>query len=1290
MSDPRLFRRLDQVAFRLRSVRGLWMATIGWALLAIALFVCRLLGQYTMGWIAVLFGVPLVLIAAVIKASRRQRDFLDAAILIEKNYPELDSRLITAIQQRPEQEQWNLTFLQTELLSQVFGQLRQQNWHQAVGSREFWLAHAANAVAVVVCLVLLPPWSHLESGPNTDAPPFVESRSENSDGALVIEVEPGNAEIERGTSLLVIARFPERIPGQVQLVAVGAEGNEVRTPLEKSLKDPLFGGRIPNVEGNLKYRVEFDGQSSEEFLVTTFEYPELRRADASAVYPEYTELAPRKFEDIRTLSVVEGTKLDFLCELSKPVASAVLVDDQQMELSLETNIAALASTQFKLDTVGEMKFKLRLTDADGRTNQDETEFRITIVPNRVPDLKIEFPSRDLRVSPLQELDLQARAADDFGLKGMGLIFQTPQGIDSEIDFAQSAGPDDLVKASHLISMESMQTQPDDVVSYYFYADDIGPDGATRRTFSDIFFAEVRSFEEIFRQGERQNGQQQNQQQGQQQSGESGELLELQRQVVTASWNVLRQEQREPVSDSFSQLAKELAEAQKEVRGIAEQSETRVTDPIQKKHLTKAMEEMASATSAFEAASREMQLKSMKDGQVLSQQAYQSLLRMQAREHQVSESSSSSSSAGASSRSEQMQSLQLKNDRDRYQTESQAGREQQESEQQSLKILNRLKELAQRQEDVNQRIRELETALQNAATEEERKDVERELKRLQAEQEELLRSLDDVRERMNQDQNRSEMTESRKQADEIRERIRNSSEALKQGQTSKALTEGTHAQREMKDLEETLRDQTSGAFTEAMRDLRERVRELSQAQDELSQQLEESSTGSTSSRQRPSLVDEKNENEEGEQLAQEFTRQKERLEEILNRSKEIVEQAELTEPLLSKKLYETLREQRLHQTEDALEAAIQYTRRGIQGPVKDIEREIAEGIDSLKSGIESAAESVLGNEDEALKQAQQELRNLRESLEEELAQHGRSVPGPNGSRNQDAAEESQEQSNNEGASGEPRGSSGAMEQRQREPGENSGSGQANEPPADGEQNSESAEGSGNRSGEMSEQPGNNEAGERGQQNTGERDPSGNRSGSTPEPTNQPPRGGGQSPSDSPQEGLQPGDQPAGDLSGSTQSGNGRTEVDGSQEESADLLSSLEQLLGGDQSLGGMGAAGTGLSGPIVGEDFSEWTNRLRDVEQMLTSPELRSRAAEIRDQVRLERVNVKRHSKAPNWEAVRTSVYGPLRELEQLIAEERSRRDPQNNLVPIDRDPIPEKYNDFQRRYYEELSRQQSP
>jgi hypothetical protein len=105
---------------------------------------------------------------------------------------------------------------------------------------------------------------------------------------------------------------------------------------------------------------------------------------------------------------------------------------------------------------------------------------------------------------------------------------------------------------------------------------------------------------------------------------------------------------------------------------------------------------------------------------------------------------------------------------------------------------------------------------------------------------------------------------------------------------------------------------------------------------------------------------------------------------------------------------------------------------------------------------------------------------------------------------------------------------------------------------------------------------------------------------------------------------------------------------------------------------------------MGEGFRQWSDRMRDVEELLDDPALRAEAARVRDRVRGVREEFKRHAKEPVWKDVETMVANPIEELHRKIAEEIRRREAPDALVPIDRDPVPPQYAEGVRRYYERL------
>jgi hypothetical protein len=117
---------------------------------------------------------------------------------------------------------------------------------------------------------------------------------------------------------------------------------------------------------------------------------------------------------------------------------------------------------------------------------------------------------------------------------------------------------------------------------------------------------------------------------------------------------------------------------------------------------------------------------------------------------------------------------------------------------------------------------------------------------------------------------------------------------------------------------------------------------------------------------------------------------------------------------------------------------------------------------------------------------------------------------------------------------------------------------------------------------------------------------------------------------------------------------------------------------------MGEAIDMLESPLTGDQFREWSDRLRDVEEMVGDPELRAEAARIRERARDIRAESRRHSAKPKWDVVRTDVAEPLNELRNRVAEELLRRASKQAVVPLDRDPVPPKYTETTRRYYERL------
>ena len=478
--------------------------------------------------------------------------------------------------------------------------------------------------------------------------------SPRSARASDVQVTPGDTEIEKGSSLLVVARFPGAVPPEAKLVVEDSISASASHAMTRSLEDPTFAGRVESVVNDLSYHIEFAGESSPTYRVRVFENPELVRTDAKLDYPAYTSIEPKTAEDIRHVTAVEGTRLTLLFRLNKEVASAKLVDEKGQEIALAppaTPAAPVYSTAFTL--ADSHRYKVQLVDREGRKNKLSADFGVNVTRNHPPTIAMSQPGHDVRVSPVEELRLKSQVSDDFGVVRHGVSFTTAGMEPRDVVLSDEAKPrPKRVQVEYLIDFEALKAVPDQLVTYFVWAEDFGPDGKPRRTEGDMYFAEVRHFEEIFRQGEQPSSASAENEQDEQGGGnaqQAEQLAELQKEIINGTWKVIRRETGTQPTDKFVPDTKVLRESQESAVTRAEALGGRLQDAASKASLERAMKSMKNAIRLLGEASDKAAVGSLHPALVAEQVAYQALLKLRAREFEVVRNHSRQRSAAAEAR-----------------------------------------------------------------------------------------------------------------------------------------------------------------------------------------------------------------------------------------------------------------------------------------------------------------------------------------------------------------------------------------------------------------------------------------------------------------------------------------------------------------------------------------------------------------------------------------------------------------------------------------------------------------
>ena len=471
---------------------------------------------------------PAVAVWAWRRARERAGDPRLAARLIEARQPELRALLLTAVAQTPPRPGEPLGYMQEQLLRQAIDRADPVRWGQAVSTRRLGALAAASALGgllVGYCVL-------------TGLAPDLPSLFDDDYG---LRVTPGHTQAERGSNVLVLARFSKRLPAQATLVVRVPGKPPARVEMRRTLDDPVWGGLTPALAGEqVEYFVEHDGGRSPRFRIDVFHRPEVERIDARIEYPKQPSLPARDVVDARYLSVAEGAKVTVTVRLAAAAREVRLQVPQGESVRLAARDGGKQREFWGVLTpTRSRRYDVLVSDEDGRKNPTPPRLSIDVHRNQPPEIALSFPGKDVRVSPLEELTVEARIRDDTAVLAHGLSYRLAgrPARDIRLGGETPGKPQPSVAARASIALEDLGAKPDELLTYHFWAEDRDGSGKLRRTSSDMFFAEVRPFEERFRERSSDG------QDGEQMGGEGGQMADKvrrQKDIMNATWRLERE------------------------------------------------------------------------------------------------------------------------------------------------------------------------------------------------------------------------------------------------------------------------------------------------------------------------------------------------------------------------------------------------------------------------------------------------------------------------------------------------------------------------------------------------------------------------------------------------------------------------------------------------------------------------------------------------------------------------------------------------------------------------------
>ncbi|HXG89973.1 MAG TPA: hypothetical protein VNJ02_16720 [Vicinamibacterales bacterium] len=689
------------------------------------------------------------------------------------------------------------------------------------------------------------------------------SRGANVAGAylfpqrLTLEVTPGTGKLRAGQPLAITARVAG-LAGEVIPTLTLKIGDETRTVRMVTTEVAgTFAVAIERVDESFAYRVDAAAARSDDYRITVIKPPRVERIDLRYEFPRGLGLAPRTDQDSGDIYGPAGTRVQLTVTADKPIKNAFLVLDDGRQVALAGAAAVLEGA---LTISDDGSYRIALADQDGLSSAGDTEYFIRTLADRPPDVRIIRPASDKQVTPLEEVTIEARADDDYGIASLDLVFQSVTGTQKTVALRGRQGG--LTAAGlHTLFMEELGVQPGDFVTYYARARDVGRGRRSTEARSDIFFLEVKPFEEEFVAAQSQSMGQG----GSQSANDLQALAEAQKEIIVATWKLDARARRAQDAGSRQDITA-VSKSQADLRVRAERASaqaSRATDPRRRRGapppgenpLGKAVEAMGRAVHQLDAARTSVAL-------THEMEALNQLLKAEAdvRRRQVSRQQQAGGGGGVNRSEADLSNLFDQELRKRQQTnyESPNSTETREDEKQE-DPLERIRELARRQDALNKQQHDLERNRERVAAEE----LKRQLERLTRDQNELRQQAERLAQQMQQaskapssqsssgqsqsgqSQGRPSQTGQAKGGQSLRDisqDMRDAATGMSRQDPQQASSSGGRAAERLRDLEKQMQGARPDDRRRALGDLQLETRQLADAQRRLGNEAGRTSQG----------------------------------------------------------------------------------------------------------------------------------------------------------------------------------------------------------------------------------------------------------------------------------------------------------------------------------------------------------------------------------------------------------------------------------------------------------------
>ena len=228
------------------------------------------------------------------------------------------------------------------------------------------------------------------------------------------------------------------IPEYGQITATNASGDSHQFALGREPGRPgAFSAVIHSPQESFSYQVKLNDDTSQTYHVTTLRRPVVSNVLCEQIYPAYVNIPPVK-RPVGDLTLLAGSKLKINARASMPVSKASLRlagPGRELAMRINPRDQESLSGEIPIPLKGLTGFSIHLMSKDGVESGETATYRIDIVLDREPTVRIIYPARrEVLATEKAKLMIAFEAKDDFGIASVDLHYRIDQGPENVVPF----------------------------------------------------------------------------------------------------------------------------------------------------------------------------------------------------------------------------------------------------------------------------------------------------------------------------------------------------------------------------------------------------------------------------------------------------------------------------------------------------------------------------------------------------------------------------------------------------------------------------------------------------------------------------------------------------------------------------------------------------------------------------------------------------------------------------------------------------------------------------------------